>query len=232
MQPKCSAHLHAAHATGAAGTYANELPVWTDSFRCRCNSGNESMLANAREIAIDRDWLEAQVLDCIRSQICAPDRLASLEARIREKIEARRRAFAKSPRLVAQRVAGVEKKIQHFYDAIGEGLNPAVCKEKIAELEREKAALEQEASMLRREDYYTRALEKNVAELRRFASAFRESFATLPFETQRGVVLHFVEEIRMALNASPRMSVACAANFAGFPPTSRGCSSKCSTCSV
>lgn len=168
-----------------------------DLFRYVCHGSLDKGRSVCRAKQIDRDWLEARALECVRNEICAPGQLARLEGLVRERIEARRRMFAGSPRVVNQRIAAVDTKIRHYFEAIGEGLSPAVCKAKISELEAEKAKLEEEGSILRRDGYYTRAIEKNLASLRKFAAAFDLRFGELPFEVQREVVLHFIERIRV-----------------------------------
>ena len=79
--------------------------------------------------------------------------------------------------------------------AIGEGLDASVCRARIDELKAQRETIEAEAAVLRREDDYTTALERNLAALERFRAAFREGFAKLPFGLRREIVLHFIEEI-------------------------------------
>jgi hypothetical protein len=70
-----------------------------------------------------------------------------------------------------------------------------VCRARIGELKVQREAVEAEAVVLRQEDYYTTALERNLAALDRFRTAFRAGFAKLPFGLRREVVLHFIDEI-------------------------------------
>jgi hypothetical protein len=168
-----------------------------DLFRYLCNGYINVGKSVCPALGIDKDWIEGNVVDAIRRQVCTPERLAELEMLVRKKIEARRQTYGQSPRAVEQKLAGVEQKIRHYFDAIGEGLDPAVCREKINELRAQQRKLEEEAAVLRQDDYYVLALEKNLSGVREFAAAFSERFETLMFAVQRQVVLHFVESIKV-----------------------------------
>ena len=146
---------------------------------------------------INRDWIEGLVLDLLRERICSTDAQAKLEARVRERIEARRQSYGVDPDAVAQKLAEIERRIENYYRAIGEGMEPQVCQQHIAELTSKKDAVQHEADVLRQEDYYERALERNLATLRRFNEEFRTGFDRLPFDTRRQIVLHFVRSIEV-----------------------------------
>ena len=53
--------------------------------------------------------------------------------------------------------------------------------------------MQEEAELLRQDDYNRRALQLNLTELERFAAAFNDNFRMLPMATQRRVLLHFIE---------------------------------------
>jgi len=144
---------------------------------------------------INRDWIEGLVLDLLRQRICSADAQDRLEARVRARIEARRRSYGVDPKAIAQKLADLQRRIDNYYRAIGDGMDPQVCQQHIAELTTKKEAVEQEAGVLRQEDYYERALEKNLTELRRFTEMFATKFDKLPFDTRRQIVLHFVDHI-------------------------------------
>ena len=150
-----------------------------------------------RSLPISADWLEGIVLGLIQARLCNDGTLDELERRIRERIESRRRTYGQDSRALARRLKDVEAKIGNYYRAIGEGLDPAECRKHIADLTTRKAELEREAAILQREDYYEKALEKNLAELHRFATAFNEGFDILPFPVRRQVVLYFVDRIEV-----------------------------------
>jgi hypothetical protein len=168
-----------------------------DIFRYTCNGYINMGKSVCPALSIDREWIEGQVLAAIRREICTPDRLDELEALVRQKIEARRQAYGQSPRAAEQKLATIDQKIRHYYDAIGEGLDPAVCRQKIADLQAQREKLQEEANVLRREDYYVKALQKNVSGVREFAAAFTERFGAMPFPAQRQVILHFVEKMKV-----------------------------------
>ena len=148
-------------------------------------------------LPIQRDWLEGLVLDLLRAKICEPGLLDELERRVRERVEARRRTYGVSPQAVERKLAELERRIQNYYRAIGEGLDPLVCQRHIAELNGKKAVLEEESKVLMREDYYDRALDLNIGALRRFARSFQKEFDSLPFAARRQVVLYFVDRVEV-----------------------------------
>ena len=74
-------------------------------------------------------------------------------------------------------------------------------------LEADKAEVQQEAELLRQDDYYRRALQLNLTELERFAAAFKDDFRELPMATQRRVLLHFIDEIRVVDHEVVRVKV-------------------------
>ena len=178
-----------------------------DYFRYYCNGYLTKGRSVCQPVGIHREWLEGEVIKLLGREICSPERLAALKELVRKKIEARRNRYGTDPRELRRKLADVDRSIQNYYRAIGEGLDPTVCREHIARLEASKAEIEQEAELLRKDDYYRRALETNLAELERFADAFETEFDKLPFKTQRQLVLHFVEEIRVIDREVVRISL-------------------------
>ncbi len=146
---------------------------------------------------IDRDWIEGIVLDLLRERICSADAQARLEAKVQERIGARRQSYGADPEAVAQKLADLQRRIDNYYRAIGEGMDPQVCQQHIAELTAKKEVIDHDASVLRQEDYYVKALEKNLAELRRLTAAFQSGFDDLPFTTRRQIILYFVRSIEV-----------------------------------
>ena len=144
---------------------------------------------------IHKDWIEGLVLDILRARLCSPEALAELEERVRARIEERRRTYGRGPKAIEQRIHDIERRIQNYYRAIGDGLDTEVCRQHIEELTASKATLEEEAGLLAREDYYTRALQLNLDELRRFAKAFEDGFDSAPFGVRRQLILYFIDEI-------------------------------------
>ena len=70
---------------------------------------------------------------------------------VRTKIEVRRNRYGADPRELQRKLADVDGRIQNYYRAIGEGLDPTICREHIAKLEVEKNEIEQEADILRKD---------------------------------------------------------------------------------
>src|SRR5262249_41567503 len=117
-----------------------------------CGNYLERGRSVCRSFMIHRDYLDDAAKRLIREQICAPGRLDRIEAYVKEELEARRVSFFRANQGADTKVVAVDRKIENLYNAIAEGLDPKTCKAKIEELEREKAVLQAQADLLRRED--------------------------------------------------------------------------------
>ena len=157
--------------------------------------------------SIRADWFDAQVIMSIRDQLCSQENLKKLSSLIKEKIEERRRKFQRNPRAVEQKLANIDKSIDNYYRAIGEGLDPLVCKQKIKELENRKEKLLEEAAELQRENYYQSAMERVDTEIQHFAEAFSQSFEALPFNIKRSIILRFIDGIRITQDKVAKVEV-------------------------
>lgn len=153
--------------------------------------------AVCQSLPISVDWLDPFVIDLLRHKLREKGVIQRLEDMVTERVEARRTTYGQDPEAVQRKLEDVDRRIANFYRAIGDGLDPSICQGHIAELTAKKEQLEDEASVLRREDYYDRALKMNIAELRRFARAFDEEFDNLPFAAKRRAVLFFVEKVEV-----------------------------------
>ena len=168
-----------------------------DLFRYRCNSYVTKGRSVCPSLGIHCEWIEGEIVELVRREICSPERLSALQELVRKKIEARRSRYGQHPREFDRRLADIDRRIENYYRAIGDGLDTTTCREHIARLEVEKEEVQEEAELLRQDDYYRRALQLNLTGLERFAAAFKDDFRTLPMATQRRVLLHFIEEIRV-----------------------------------
>ena len=178
-----------------------------DLFRYRCNSYVTKGRSVCPSLGIHCEWIEGEIVELVRREICSPERLAALQELVRTKIEARRSRYGRHPREFDRRIADIDRRIENYYRAIGDGLDTTTCREHIARLEIEKEEVQEEAELLRQDDYYRRALQLNLTELDRFAAAFKDDFRTLPMATQRRVLLHFIEEIRVVDHEVVRVQV-------------------------
>ena len=120
-----------------------------------------------------------------------------MDAAVQERIDGRRQTYGSDPTAASQKLADLQRRIDNYYRAIGEGMDPQVCQQHIAELTAKRDDIEHEASVLRQEDYYVKALEMNLAELRRLTAAFQSGFEDLPFATRRQIILYFVRSIEV-----------------------------------
>jgi len=178
-----------------------------DLYRYRCNTYVTKGKEVCPSIGLHCDWIEGEVIDIIRREICSPERLAALQELVHKKIEARRSRYGKDPRELERKMADIDRRIQNYFRAIGDGVDAKTCKEHIARLEVDKTEVEEEAELLRQDDYYRRALELNLGELTRFAAAFKDDLRDLPLAVQRRVILHFIEEIRVVDHEVVRVTV-------------------------
>jgi len=169
----------------------------TDVYHYYCSGYLNQGRAVCRPFPLDKDWVEGVVLDLIRARLCAPEALAELERKVRERLDARRRAWASDPKVIEGKLADIDHRIDNYYRAIGDGMDTAVCREHIAKLQQKRQGLEEEAQAVSQESYYEQAIERNLGELHRFADTFRQGFGDLPFGVQRQVVLHFVKQMEL-----------------------------------
>lgn len=144
-----------------------------------------------------REYSEGMVFKALRRTITSPEALTDLERRVREKLEARRKDLGQDPKAAQRKLAEVERRIQHYYRAIGDGLDPDICKQHIRRLGEQKTQLALEAESLQREDYIGAAMQHTLSEVNTFATMFEKSFRDLPFPVQRKIVTHFVERVEI-----------------------------------
>ena len=167
----------------------------TVRYRYYCGSYLSKGPAVCKPLPIDRDWAENLVMATIRARLCSDGGLDELEARVRERIEARRKVYGHDGKAVNAKLTDLERRIANYYRAIGDGLDPVICQQHIAELTQKKDQLAEEAAVLEQQDYYDRAREKNLAALRRFAALLQEGGDDLPFAIKRQVVLEFIKRV-------------------------------------
>jgi site-specific DNA recombinase len=168
-----------------------------DVFHYNCNTYVTKGKSACPSVRIRREWIENEIIGIIRNEVCSSKRIAALQELVRKKIEARRNRYGKDPRELDRKIAEIDRRIQNYYRAIGDGLDPKACRDHIAQLELERQEVEQEANVIKQDDYYRRALKLNLAELERFAVVFKDDFSELTMANQRQVLLHFIEEIRV-----------------------------------
>lgn len=159
-----------------------------------CSSYLTKGTAVCRSLPVDRDWVEKYVVDQIRERF-DDTRWSQLVAASNARIEARRTRYLNDGKAVAQKVGDIDRRIQNYVRAIGDGLDPAMCSAQISELTAQKAKLEEEAMLLQKEDYYARAVEKNLEQLERLRRIATTDFAQLPFGLQRQFVVKFLQAL-------------------------------------
>ena len=182
---------------GRRRAYTNHRGEKVETYDYYCSGYLFKGAAVCRSLPIDQAWIEGVVLDAIRARLCDDEAWAELRDALTASIEDRRRRFGTTPEAAEAALREIDRKIESYYRAIAEGLDPAVCKRLVAELQDKRKGVEEEASILSKEDYYTRAMETNIGALEHFRALFRESFEELPFGVRRQAVVHFVEGLRV-----------------------------------
>ena len=148
-------------------------------------------------LAVPKEWIESAVLGHLRDRLCTPDGKAAIREAVTEHIERRRRAYTTDQASLQRGIADCQRRIQNFYRAIGDGLEPAVCRQHIADLTEKKSGLEAELELMVQEDIYSRALTRNQALLDDFSNTFAASFDQLSLHRRREIVRRFVTGIEV-----------------------------------
>jgi len=189
----CGAHFH-----GRRHKYKSRKTGETIfRYRYYCGSYMNKGPSVCKPLAINRDWADELVMATIRARLSSDGGMKDLERRVRERIDSRRQVYGADTRAVEQKLVEVDRQIENYFKAIGEGLDPLVCQRHIAELTQKKEQLEAEAAIMQKQDYYDRAREKNLAALQRFADLLERGVDALPFDVKRQVVLHFIKRIEV-----------------------------------
>lgn len=167
----------------------------TERFAYYCGGYLNNGTSVCTALPIPKHWVEEVVLKIIRARICEPDGLRELEERIRSRVDAERRALGSDKRVIEAKIIDLDRRIDNFIRAIGEGVEVARCKAAVAELNHEKEIVEREAELVQNEGHFKASIEKNLVELRRFANVLNAKWDKVPFGVRRELILHFVQKI-------------------------------------
>ncbi len=154
---------------------------------------------------IKKDLIESEVIKLLRKNICNPETMREIKEAFEKKIKERRNRFGKDSEFLKRRLGTIEKKIENYYAAIGEGLNPAKCKEIIASLEKEREELLAEVQIVEQEDYFESVMREGFGLVERRAMSVYKNFRDQPFEDQRTVVEFFIRRIEIIDRAKARI---------------------------
>ena len=154
---------------------------------------------------IKRDLIEKEVLKLLRKNVCTPETMREIKDAFEKKIKERRNRFGKDSEFLKRRLGTIEKKIENYYAAIGEKLNPAKCKEIIASLEKEREELLSEVQIVEQEDYFESVMREGFGLVERRAMSVYKNFREQPFEDQRTVVEFFIRRIEIVDRAKTRI---------------------------
>ena len=162
-----------------------------------CNGYLSKGAAVCTSLALPKDWIESRVVTALRERLCTPEGKARINEAVRAHITSRRDAFTHDKASLQRLIADCDRRIQNFFRAIGEGVEPATCKQHISELTEKKMKLDYELELLTQEDIYGRALAKNLALLDDFSASFAPIFERLSLHRRREILHRFVSSIEV-----------------------------------
>ena len=148
-------------------------------------------------LSISARWIEGEAISAIKRNVTSPVALMELERRVRDRLEAKRREVGNDPRYLERKMADIDRRIQNYYRAIGDGLDPHVCQQHIRELTERKQKVEEEIAAITADDYIGKALEANLRDIRSFADRFEQGFDSLGLEAQRRILHHFIASMEV-----------------------------------
>jgi len=105
----------------------------------------------------------------------------------------------------AGKIKEIEESIDNFYNAIGAGMSPDVCKSKIEELQAQKSLLVKALKNKEMDFRVAEAFENDMIFIRKLARNFDKEIQDIPFEKRRMLALHFVERIDIIDHATARV---------------------------
>jgi len=144
---------------------------------------------------IDQDYLEGTVMKLIKNEIARPNRLKAIEEKVKARLSELQRDLDDADKESADKIRELDESIDNYYNAIGAGMNPEVCKAKIDELQAQKAILVKDLKNKEMNIRVAEAFENDMVFIRKLARNFDREVKDLPFEKRRMIVLHFVERI-------------------------------------
>jgi len=144
---------------------------------------------------IDQDYLEGAVIKLIKNEIARPKRLREIEEKVKSRLSELQYELDKADKESAGKIKEIEESIENYYNAIGAGMSPNVCKSKIDELQAQKALLVKGLKNKEVNFQVAEAFENDMIFIRKLARNFDKEIKKLPFEKRRMIVLHFVDRI-------------------------------------
>ncbi len=115
--------------------------IMMSAKRYGCAAARNSGTCDNRK-TIDRDAVEARVLNGLKTELMRPDLVREYLAAWRKEVEEAQRGLQEARQDDERRLAIVRKQLKSIVDAIAEGMFQPSMKERADELEKEKGALE------------------------------------------------------------------------------------------
>jgi len=144
---------------------------------------------------IDQGYIEGAVIKLIKNEIARPKRLREIEDKVKSRLSELQSELDDADRESAGKIRELEESIENYYNAIGAGMSPDVCKSKIDELQAQKSLLVKDLKNKDMNLKVAEAFENDMIFIRKLARNFDKKIKELPFEKRRMIVLHFVERI-------------------------------------
>ena len=171
----------------------------------RCGGHSTKGETFCKGVTLRGDWLEGRVIAEIREAVGSEQGRARLSAIVTARIEGARKSVGKDSRALQAEISRLDARVEHYYRAIGDGMELDACRRFIDEAHQRKEALQREAEDLQREDRLAEAQQKNAALLSSFAVAFEQGFERLPFGAKRQIVLQLIERIEVIEHETVRI---------------------------
>ena len=149
-------------------------------------------------LPVAAEWIESTVLDQVRRQLHSTGALQRLEELIQSRLHARRKNATQGQRTHKRQLVDIEQKIQHYYRAIGEGLDVATCKRFIEQLKVKQHELEAQGDRLRTDDQVDAVIARNLDNLRRLGETFNQGLNGLSPLLRRDLVKQFISRAEIS----------------------------------
>lgn len=114
---------------------------------------------------IDKDWIEAKILDIIETQYISPENIDKLVDRLYKELSNINVVNKKSLQTIEQNITNIDNKIQNLLDSIADGINPKLVAERVQSYEIQKEELyEKKNKILQNIDTQPKILKEDIEE--------------------------------------------------------------------
>ena len=160
-----------------------------------CSGHVNQTEGKCKSFYIDQDYLEDAVFKLIKNEIARPSRLREIEEKVKSRLPKLQCKLDNVDKESIAKIKELDMSINNYYNAIGAGMSPDICKAKIDELQAQKALLVKGLENNEMDFQVAEAFENDMVFIRNLARNFDKEIKELPFEKRRMIALHFVERI-------------------------------------